>query len=38
MRTKAADKNRIIVTSYVINTDNLLIVNQMNAVALISKK
>src|SRR6266496_6409216 len=35
MRNKAAGENRTIVASYVTDTDNLLIVNQMDAVALI---
>ena len=38
MRTKAAGKNRTIMTSYVTDTDNSLTTNQMNAVALISRK
>ena len=38
MRNKAAGENRTVVTSYVIDTDNSLITNQMNAVALISRK
>ncbi len=38
MRTKAADKNRTIVTSYVIDTDNSLIANQMDTIILISRK
>ena len=38
MRNKAAGKNRTIMTSYVTDTDNLLTVNQMDAVALISRK
>ncbi len=38
MRNKAAGENRTVVTSYVIDTDNSLIANQMNAIALISRK
>ncbi len=38
MRTKAAGKNRTIVTFYVTDTDNSLIMNQMDAVVLISRK
>jgi len=38
MRNKAAGKNRTVVTSYVTDTDNLLTANQMDAVALISRK
>src|SRR6266498_3048457 len=38
MRNKAASENRTVMTSYVTDTDNLLIVNQMNAVVLISRK
>ena len=38
MRTKAASENKTIVTSYITDTDNSLIANQMDAVILISKK
>ena len=38
MRNKAAGEHRTIVTSYITDTDNLLTVNQMDAVALISRK
>ena len=38
MRKKAAGENRTVVTSYVTNTDNSPIANQMDAVALISRK
>jgi len=38
MRTKVANKNRTIVTSYITDINNLLTVNQMDAVALISRK
>ena len=38
MRNKAAGKHRTVVTSYVTDTDNSLIANQMDAVALISRK
>ncbi len=38
MRTKAVNENRIIVTSYITDTDNSLTANRMDAVALISKK
>ncbi len=38
MKTKAVDENKIIIISYVIDTDNSLIVNQMDAVTLISRK
>ncbi len=38
MRNKAVSENRTIVTSYVTDTDNSLTVNQMDAVALISRK
>ena len=38
MRNKAASENRTVVTSYVTDTDNLLTANQMDAVALISRK
>jgi len=38
MRNKAAGENRTVVTSYVTDTENLLIANQMDTVALISRK
>ncbi len=38
MRNKAAGENRTIVTFYVTDTDNLLTANQIDAVALISRK
>src|SRR6266498_5323418 len=38
MRNKAASEHRTVVTSYVKDTDNSLTVNQMDAVALISRK
>ncbi len=38
MRNKAAGENRTVVTSYVTDIDNSLTANQMDAVALISKK
>ncbi len=38
IRTKAASENRTIVTFYVTDTDNSLTANQMNTVALISRK
>ena len=38
MRNKAAGENRTVVTSYITDTDNLLTANQINAVALISRK
>ncbi len=38
MRNKAAGEHRTVVTSYVTDTDNSLTANQMDAVALISRK
>ena len=38
MRNKATDKNKNIVTSYIMDTENLLTANQMDAVALIGRK
>ncbi len=38
MRNKAAGENKTIVTSYVTDTDNSLIANQMDAITLISRK
>ena len=38
MRKKAAGENRTVVTSYVTDIDNSLTVNQMDAIALISRK
>ena len=38
MRNKAAGKHRTVVTSYITDIDNSLIVNQMDAIALISRK
>ena len=38
MRKKAAGENRTVMTSYVTDTDNSLTANQMDAVALISRK
>ena len=38
IRIKAADENRTIVISYVTDTDNSLTANQMDTIALISRK
>ncbi len=38
MRTKAAGENRTIMISYITDTDNSLIANQMDAIFLISRK
>ncbi len=38
MRTKATDENRTIMTFYVTDTDNSLTANQINNIALISRK
>ena len=38
MRKKAASENKTVMTSYVTDTDNLLTANQMDAIALISRK
>src|SRR6266496_441101 len=38
MRNKAAGEHRTVVTSYITDTDNSLTANQMDAIALISRK
>ena len=38
IRKKAAGENRTVVTSYVTDTNNSLTANQMDAIALISRK